>query len=127
MSQIIIKRRTAHLANCTVFTRSDNQYIRTHQFYSSINHQEHLPANICWSWRHLEDVFKTCLQHVFSVTIFCLLRRLEDMSSRRLQDMSWKRLEDMSWRYLADISWRRLEDTMETNKIFTRDICIYQI
>ena len=81
--------------------------------YNIINY----PANICWSWRRL--------QHVFSVTIFRLPRRLEgrkiltlrtsskrlqDMSQRHLEDMSWRSLEDMSWRRLEDMSWRRLED-----------------
>ena len=74
------------------------------------------PANICWSWRRL--------QQVFSITILRLPRRLEDLlqdvlktSSRRLQDvledeklLRWRRLEDMSWRRLEDMSWRRLED-----------------
>ena len=71
-------------------------------------------ANIRWSWRRL--------QHVFSVTILRLPRRLEDMSWRRLEDLSSILLEDMSWKCLEDISWRRLEDTMEKNKILTGDL-----
>ena len=27
-----------------------------------------VPANICWSWRRLEDVFKTCLEEVFNTS-----------------------------------------------------------
>ena len=100
-----------------------------------IYYKTNVPANICWSWRRL--------QHVFSVTILRLPRRLEDILQdiledkkllrwRRLEDMSWRRLEDiawrllegMSWRCLEDLSWRRLEDTMETNKILAGDICI---
>ena len=67
------------------------------------------------SWRHLEDVFKTCW------------RRLEDvlkMSWGRLENVlktSWRRLENVlktSWRrmtktnmlVLMKTSWRRLED-----------------
>ena len=46
---------------------------------------ENNPANICWSSRRLEDVFKTCLE---------------------------------------DISRTYLEDILETNKMFTGDICI---
>ena len=85
-----------------------------------------MPANICWSWRHL--------QHIFSVTILHLPRRLEDVlktSSGRLGrrkivtlKTSWRRLEDMSWRCLEDMSWRPLKDFMETNKILTGNICI---
>ena len=88
---------------------------------------KNVPANICWSW--------SCLQHVFSVTILCLQRRLEDIFkiswghlARRLEDVlkmslrllgkqkivtlktSWGRLEDMSWRHREDMSWRCLED-----------------
>ena len=81
------------------------------------------PANICWSWRRL--------QHVFSITIFCLPRCLEDVlqmrpSWRCLEDvlktsrkMSRRRLEYMSWRRLEDMSSRHLEGVFETNKIFT--------
>ena len=92
--------------------------------------KQNIPANICWSSRRL--------QHVFSVTIFRLPRRLEDalktsrkMSWRRLGRQkivtlktSWRRLEDMSWRRLEDMSWRCLEDVLERNKMFTGDICI---
>ena len=56
------------------------------------------------SWRRLEgilqDVLKTSWRHVL------------------------RRLEDVSWRSLEDISWGRREDTTETNKILTGDICI---
>ena len=76
-------------------------------------------ANICWSSRRLQDVF--------SITVFPLPRRLEDIlqdvlktsgrsknvtlktSSRRLEEMSWRCLDDMSWRRFEDMSWRRLE------------------
>ena len=55
------------------------------------------PANICWSSRHLEDVFKQTLK----------------TSSRRLEDMSWGRcLEDMSSRPLQDMSSRPLQDVL---------------
>ena len=95
---------------------------------------ECVPANICWSWRRLQDMSWRRLQHVFSVTILCLPRRLEDVLKT-----SWKTkncyaedilktcLEDVlktSWRCLEDISWRRLEDFKEINKILNGDICI---
>ena len=74
------------------------------------------------SWRRLEDVF--------SVTFFCLPRRLEDIIARRFASTSWRRLEDVfktSWRRLtrcleevlgrriANTSWRRLQDVFKTS------------
>ena len=90
------------------------------------------------SWR--------CLQHIFSVTVFRLSKRFEDISQdilktsrrlqgvleegkvlrwRRLQGISWRHLEGMSWRHLEDIlktTWRRLKDVFEANKMLTRNI-----
>ena len=79
-----------------------------------------VPANICWSWRRL--------QNVFSVTIFRLPRRLEDVlqevlktSSRRLQDvledvklLRWRRLEDVLKTCLEDVLKTCLEDVLKT-------------
>ena len=62
-----------------------------------------LPSKHSSWWRRTEDVF--------SVTFFCLPRRLEDIIARRLANTSWRRLEDVlktSWRRLA----RRLEDIL---------------
>ena len=74
------------------------------------------PANICWSWR-----------------------RLQNVSWRRLQEMSWRRLEDVlsvtffglprhvqdvlktSWKNLEKTSWRRLgRQKIVTLKTFSR-------
>ena len=63
------------------------------------------PATICWSSRRLKDVFKTCLA-IFSVTIFRLPRRLEDVLKT-----SCKYVLKTSWRHLA----RRLEDVLKTS------------
>ena len=39
-----------------------------------------IPASICWSSRRLqEDMSRRLLQHVFSLTIFRLPRRLQDI------------------------------------------------
>ena len=57
-------------------------------------------------WTRTEDVF--------SVTFFCLPRRLEDIIARRLANTSWKRLEGVfqtSWK----TSWKRLEDVLKTS------------
>ena len=51
------------------------------------------PANICWSSRRLQDMSWRRLQHVFSVTIFRLPRRLENTLQIHLEDVlntSWK-------------------------------------
>ena len=73
-----------------------------------------IPANI----RLGEDVLKTPwrrLQDVFSVTFFCLPRRLEDIIARRLANTSWRRLEDILGRLIANTSWRSLEDIFNTS------------
>ena len=82
---------------------------------SMLNSMSTFPPNICWSWRRL--------QHVFSVTILRLPRRLEDVlktSWRRPAKTFWRRLEDVlktSWRRLEDVledmSWRRIEDVLK--------------
>ena len=51
---------------------------------------------------YLQDVFKTCLQDVFSVIIFCLPRRLKDISQFFV-------LEDEKL-----LCWRRVEDVFKT-------------
>ena len=63
----------------------------------------YIPANICWSSRRLEDVFKTCFRNVF-VTIFRLPRRLGDVLKTSCEDV-------------LKTSRRRLEDVMEDEKL----------
>ena len=87
----------------------------------------------------LQDMSWRSLQHVFSVTILHLSRRLEDVLKtswktkscyaedvlktswrllvRRIEDvlvdeklLRWRRLVDLSWRHHKDLSWRCLED-----------------
>ena len=60
------------------------------------------------SWRRFQDMSWRRLQHIFSLTIFRLSRRLEDVLQIRLEDMSWRRLHDMPW--------RRPVDALEINK-----------
>ena len=82
------------------------------------------------SWRRLQDMSSKNhqdmssrrLHDVFSVTIFRLPRRLEDlfktfceMSSRRLVRRKIVMLKTY-WRHLQDMSWRRLRDVLKTNK-----------
>ena len=79
------------------------------------------------SWRCLQDMYSRllkilssiCLEYVFNATIFCLLRRLQDISrrlSRCLQDVlmaSWKMkifTLKTCCRHLQGMSGRRLED-----------------
>ena len=93
------------------------------------------PANSCWSSRRLQDMSWRRLQHVFSVTVFRLPRRLEDFLktswrylARRLEDvledkklLRWRRLQDVlktswrhvlktCWRHVLKMPWRRLGD-----------------
>ena len=39
----------------------------TMPMYNLVEYSDN-PANICWSLRRLQDVFKTCLQHVFNTS-----------------------------------------------------------
>ena len=97
------------------------------------------------SWRRLQDMSWRRFQYVFSVTILCLPRRLEDVLqrchedvlktswrhlARHLQDvleneklLRWWRLENMSWRLLEDMSWWCLQSDLESSKMFTGVIC----
>ena len=85
------------------------------------NQQQHNPANICWSWRRL--------QHVFSVTILRLPRRLARTPWRRLGrrkivtlktpwrhvlKTSWRDVLKMSWRHVLKTSWRHYGDKQNT-------------
>ena len=79
-----------------------------------------IPANICWSWRRLQDMSSRRLQHFFSVTVLRLPRRLEDVLQKRLEDI----LQDVlktSWKtkncYAEDVlktSWRHYGDKQNT-------------
>ena len=113
-----------------------------------------LPANICWSSRRLEDVFKACLQDVFktsSVLQFFVFQDVLKTSWKRLarqkivmlKTSSRTCLKDilktclknilkkcpkdvfkMSSRCLKDFFKPCLEDLLETNKMFTGNIYI---
>ena len=63
------------------------------------------------SWRRLEDMSWKCLQHVFSVTNFCLPRRLEDFL-KTFANTTWSRLEDVL-KTSCKTSWRRLKDILK--------------
>ena len=59
------------------------------------------------SSRRLEDMSWRRLQHVFSVTIFCFPRRLQDvLESKKL--LRWRHLQNMSWRHVMKTSSTRL-------------------
>ena len=61
------------------------------------------------SWRRLQDMSWRLLQHVFSVTIFRLPRRLD-----YILNMSWRKdVLKMSWGHLASC----LEDVLEDEKL----------
>ena len=76
------------------------------------------PANICWSSRRLQDVFKTCLEDVFnSSSAF-------NFSSSRT---SWRCIQDvlegekfLRWSRLQDVLKTSLEDVFKTSWRFTK-------
>ena len=102
------------------------------------------------SWRHLEDVFRLCLQKMFSrcvqdvlikTNIFALVIRLQKTSSRRLgqdqyirlsytssrrlQDVfktSWSRPIYSSWPYVFKTSSRRFQDVFKTSSRRFQDV-----
>ena len=62
------------------------------------------------SSRRLEDMSWRRLQHVFSVTIFCFPRRLQDvLESKKL--LRWRHLQNMSWRHVSKTSWGHILKT----------------
>ena len=83
----------------------------------------------------LQNVFKTSSRrlHVLKTSSVRLQRNNFSSfrtSSRRLakaMKTSSRRLEDISWRRLEDMSWKCLQNVLETNKMFTGAICVYQI
>ena len=100
--------------------------------YNSINSYVNVfPANIFWSSRLLEEVFKAYLEDVWKASSGRLAKtgstRLGERkeivtlknSSRRVEDMSSRCFQDMSWRRLLDMSSRRFQDVLETKKMFT--------
>ena len=58
----------------------------------------------------LVKTYWRCLEDVFSVTFFCLPRRLEDIIARRLANTSWRRLGRRKV-----LRWRRLQDVLKTS------------
>ena len=73
------------------------------------------------SWTRLQDMSWRRLQHVFSVKIFRLPRRLQDISQKDL-NMSLRRLQDvledeklLRWRCLQDVLNTCLEDVFKTS------------
>ena len=91
------------------------------------------------SWRRLQNMSWKRLENVFSVTIFRLPRRLEDVlkdvsktswkrlgrwkivtlktPSRRLQDMSSRRLQDVYWECLLGISVSKKSKSLSDRSI----------
>ena len=59
---------------------------------------EKFPANIFWSSRRLQDIFKTCLRDVFKT------------SWRHVLKTSWRHVSKMSWVHVLKMSVKRLGD-----------------
>ena len=74
------------------------------------------------SWILLQDMSWRRFQHIFSVTIFHLPRRLEDVLQRRLENaledeklLCLRRLQDFLTTFLEDVLKRCLEDIFKTS------------
>ena len=83
------------------------------------------PANISWSSRCLEDVFKTCFEDIFNTSSAYQFFVFEDIlktSCKRLQDILWDVFKT-SWKtkncYIEDVLKTCTEDVLEINKMFT--------
>ena len=90
-------------------SQSENDYIEIPKTVALVINWWALPldpANICWSWRRL--------QHVFSVTILRLPRRLEDVLKTCLEDVLKTCLEDVLKTCLEDVLKTCLEDVLKT-------------
>ena len=118
-----------------------NFSVSFHCILESDRHKTTIPANICWSWRRLEDVLKTCLEDVFNTSsaeqfyVFqdVLQRCFEDVlktswrplatrlgrrkivtlktSWRHVLKTSWGHVLKMSWRHVLKMSWRHVLKT----------------
>ena len=102
-----------------------------------LNTGKYGPEKLCiWTtFTQSQCTQQTCvsLQHVFSVTIFRLPRRLESVLKTSRKDeklFRWRRLEDVLQTYLGnvlktcleDVLKTCLEDPIERNKILTGDV-----
>ena len=84
--------------------------------YRPPNQNINFPANICWSWRRLEAVFKTCLKDVFNTSSaqqFYIFQDILKTPWRRLAKTFWRSLEDLLQDVLKTSS-RRLGDVLKT-------------
>ena len=93
-----------------------------------LQHNNFTPSKT--SWRRLAKTFRRSLedllQDVFKTswkTKKCYADDVLKTSWRHALKMSSKHVLKTSWRCLEDMSWRPLKNFMETNKIFTGDIC----
>ena len=80
--------------------------------YTSDTHRSY-PANICWSWRRLQHVFRRNNFTSSKKSWGRLAKRLEDV----LEDeklLRWRSLEDVLKTYLEDVLKTCLEDVLKT-------------
>ena len=84
------------------------------------------PANICWSSRRIQDVFKSCLEDVFnSSSAFNFSssgtswRCIQDVLEHE-QFLRWSRLQDVLKTSLEDVLKTCHEDVFKTSRRFTK-------
>ena len=95
--------------NCSDRSECEDKYNREYKMDLSQRTEFcHYRANICWSSRRHEDVFKTCLEDVFNTSSAYQFFVFQDVFKT-----SWRHLEDV----LEDeklLRWRHLEDVLKT-------------
>ena len=113
-------KKDKSVCNCHRNTKHGKSFHCNHERYFFLSESStiifrNIPANICWSSRHVLKTSSTRLQRNNFTSSKTSSRRLGRRKIVTLKTSS-RHLEDMSWRRLEDISWRRLQDVLETNK-----------
>ena len=112
------------LKNFLEINTSDNHVTRACWLSNILDDIEMLTtsANICWSSRSLEDVFKTCLEDVFKTPSAYVF---QDVLQRRLEDV----LEDekfLHWRHVLKTPWRHVFKTSSRYIFKTSSIYVFK-
>ena len=78
------------------------------------------------SSRRLQDMSWRCLQYVFSVTIFHVPRRLQDVFQtpwRHVLKTSWRHVVKTPWRYVFKTSWRHVLKMSTKRLVDKQNVC----
>ena len=117
---------------CLKLSMKVNLLVKFNREKYNLNYKSHIyksksPVNISWSWRRLQDVFKTCLEDEFNTSsILRLPSRLDDV----LEDVKllrWRRLEDVLKTYIQDVLKTCIEDVLRTYIADVLKTCIEDV